>query len=90
MDRTVSINTRLPENLRKIAFLVVLKVSIDHWRERSCMLHLSANTFPEINLSVCHVLHLPLFSVNGSIWDQSETVLLDSCPFAMNSSVNLL
>jgi len=38
----------------------------------------------------CHVLHLPLFSVNGSIWDQSETVSFDSCLFAMNSSVNLL
>ena len=38
----------------------------------------------------CHVLHLPLFSVNDSIRDQSDTVSFDSCLFAMNSSVNLL
>ena len=55
MDRTVCINTRLPKTLRKIAFLLALKVSIDHsciWRERSCMLHLSATVFPQINMAV--------------------------------------
>jgi hypothetical protein len=61
MDRTVCISTSLPKTLHKIGFLVVLKVSIEHWciwRERSCMLHLSATTFPQINVAVmsyiCH------------------------------------